>query len=122
MRSLPVIWTYVGATARPLSFTLKDADGNAKDYSSADISCELTATLGGVVKISEGVLTKVVVGMNAAGEDGVFSYTPSAAEVDTAGDYTAIIRIVDGSAVDDTYDFTEKFLIKVQDTDWPAGA
>lgn len=119
MRSMPVIWTYVGATARALTFTLKDSDGMPRDYSSGDIECYLTATLGGVVKIDEGQLTKVVVGENDAGEDGVFSYTPSAAEIDTAGDYRAIIRIVDSSGEDDTYDFTEKLLIKVEDTDWP---
>jgi len=113
-----VLLTYIGATGRTLEVTLTDGT-NALDLSSEDYTITLSAILGDEAKIDGETCTKVVVGENDAGEDGVISYTPASHEIDVAGDYQAQFKLAlsDGEASPTyTYDFSEEFVLRVQET------
>lgn len=111
MQARVTLLTYAGANGRPLDITLTDGT-DAIDLSSLDIECRLWSTFGGSVKIEGEDMTKVVVGTNDAGEDGVISYTPAVAEIDYPGDYLSQVEIYDTDA--ETTEFSEPFVLRVQ--------
>ena len=104
MYDRPVILTYVGASGRTLSFTLKDSAGTVIDLTGKTVT--ITAKLAGTAKINAQTMTV------SAPATGVATYTPTAAMIDTAGDYVAQIKM---AAAGPVYDFTEVFIIRVQE-------
>jgi hypothetical protein len=103
--AMPVIETFVGATALPLSFTINQQDGTA--FNLTNYTLALTAKLDGVAKISA---VSVTVDTAASG---LCHYTPTTSTmVDTAGDMQAIIWMTTGG----TTRPTEPFIIRVRPT------
>jgi len=98
----PVIETFVGATGRVLTFYITDPDGNAVDLTGY-IAAKLSADLGGTVKISGATMTI------ADAANGKVTYQPQAAEIDTAGDMNANVRLEATGGID----YSESFIIRV---------
>lgn len=112
-RATQILYTWVGATARPLQVTLKTLSG-VLDVSSEAITVTLTAGIAGVKTIDGKTCTKVVVGENDAGEDGVISYTPGEGELDQAGDYMAQFELATVDGEDTFYNYSEIFIIRAR--------
>ena len=98
----PVVITYVGADNRTLLFTATE-DGSAMDLSS------YTVTISAQYETAEKIVSGSVTLDTAA--DGEISFTPTAAQLDVAGDYHAQIRLDDGSA---NIDYLEPFTLRVE--------
>ena len=81
----------------------KDVDGNAYDLTNLTVT--LTAERDGSEKI-DGQAVNVTDAAN-----GLFDYTPAAAEIDTEGEYVAQVKLVDGSQ---NVDYLEPFVISVR--------
>ena len=99
----PVVTTYVGADGRTLSFKATDYLG--ADYDLTGLTLTITANYSNATKIDDAACT--VTGA-ATGE---FEYTPTAAEIDEAGQYDAQIKIEDGGGL---FDWFEPIIIDVR--------
>ena len=108
----PVIKTYVGATARTLTFYAKEDDGTAKDLSGF-ATASISADLGGTAKLSE---VAVTISDAAAG---VLTFVDADGDLDTAGEYDAQIRLETASAA---VDYLEPMTMLVRDPVYNAGA
>ncbi|HOX27468.1 MAG TPA: BppU family phage baseplate upper protein [Candidatus Krumholzibacteria bacterium] len=104
MDARPVITTYVGASARTMTFTLKDTTGTVINLTGKTLT--LTAKYAGTTKINAGAMTV------SSPTTGVATITPTAAQLDVAGDYVAQIKIASAGPL---YDFSEVFIIRVRE-------
>jgi hypothetical protein len=77
-----IVETWVGADGLPLQFTARDSDGVA--FNLTGYTGTLTASLDGTAKIAA-----VAVTITSAAS-GLFEFQPTAAQIDTAGEYKAI--------------------------------
>lgn len=103
----PRIVTYVGADGRALQFTATDADGAA--YNLTSLTLTIAARSGnddGTVVIDDQPCTVTTAA------SGQFEYTPTAAELASAGDLFASVKVVNGSS---KVDFLEPFIIEVRE-------
>jgi len=94
--------TYVGSTATALLFKAVQADGT--DYNLTGLTVTLRAVYQTTDKIAGSAVTVDV------GTEGLFSYLPTAEEVDVAGDYAAQVKVMDGAAVD----YLEEIILEVR--------
>lgn len=99
----PVIVTYVGADGRMLEFAAVTSTGVAYDLTGLTLT--LTAKNGATTMINAQSCTV----SSAAG--GLFNYTPTAAQIATAGEYSAQVKLVNGSG---KVDYLERFVISVR--------
>jgi len=94
--------TYVGADGRTIYFLAKQSDALAFDLTGFTVT--ITAKNGSALKIDDEECTVT----NET--EGAFIYTPTAAEIDEAGDYTAQVKLVDGSSL---VNYLEPFILRV---------
>jgi hypothetical protein len=113
------IYTYVGATGRPLGCRLHEINADTvapMDVSSEDYELQLYAKYGGGYKISEETMTKVAVGETDPGELGDVQYYPAADEIDVHGTYEAQVKIIKTVGEAELVEWSDKFDIIVQET------
>lgn len=102
----PVIVTYVGADGRTLEFAAVTSTGTAYDLTGLTLT--LRAKNGATVMIDAQACT-----VASPATAGLFSYTPTAAQVGSAGEYTSQVKLVNATA---KVDFLEPFVISVRGT------
>lgn len=108
--------TYVGADGRNLRWQAKTEDGAAYDLSSIrdNGSATISARLGDGGSTDDWLIKASAVTIEA-GADGVagwHNYTPTAAELPTAGEYIAQVRLVDVSS---RVDYLGEVIIEVRE-------
>ncbi len=113
------IYTYVGATGRPLGCRLTEINADTvapMDVSSADYTMSLYAKYSGSYKIAGEEMDKVAVGEEDPGESGDVQYLPAADEIDVAGTYEAQVKIIKTVGEAELVEWSDKFDIIVQET------
>jgi len=93
-----IVETWVGADGLPLQFAMKDSAGAA--FSLTGYALTLTASLDGTAKMN----AQTVSVTSAAA--GLCEYLPTAAQINAAGDYKAIIWLATGGRVRPSRVFT----------------
>lgn len=97
--------TYVGADDRVLYFLAKQGDGTA--FNLTDYTVTMKAVLGATTKINASACTVT----NAA--LGAFTYTPTAAEIDEAGQYEAQVKLSLTVGEVTTVNYLDQFILEV---------
>lgn len=98
--------TYVGADARVLYFLAKQADGTAFDLTGYDVT--IKAVLGATTKIDDSACT-----LADDPTTGGFNYTPTAAEIDEAGQYDAQVKLSLTAGEVTTVNYLDQFILEV---------
>lgn len=96
-----------GSKLTPLSLTWQDEDGTVKDLSGATITARIKAVATGVASAATGTFAVT------SSTGGVFTWSFSAADVQTAGNYTVQFKATVGGLYDLSYehDWTVKTAI-----------